>query len=364
MHKTAATPLALICAALIVYASLYPFADWRDQGMEAWSFLLASPPRYWTGFDVAINLAGYVPFGGLLALSAMRAGRSSHPVLFALLVASLLSLCLETLQSFLPVRVASREDWLLNAAGAWLGAFATLALERLGAIDRWSHFRMRWFVRHSRGGLVLLATWPLALLFPPAVPFGLGQVFERIEAEVADQLADTPFLVWLPVRDIELQPLLPSTELLCVMLGLLIPCLLGFCVIRPGLRRLLFVPLYIGLGTLVTALSAILSWGPGHAWAWLDLPSQVALVLALLLAVVLSWAPSRVFPALVLLGLGVYLSILNQAPENPYFAQTLQAWEQGRFIRFNGLAQWLGWLWPYAVLGYALSLIWQHDAKN
>jgi O-antigen/teichoic acid export membrane protein len=90
----------------------------------------------------------------------------------------------------------------------------------------------------------------------------------------------------------------------------------------------------------------------------------VALGLALVMALLLSWAPGRVFPALLLLGLGVYLSILNQAPENPYFAQTLQAWEQGRFIRFNGLAQWLGWLWPYAVLGYALSLIWQHDAKN
>lgn len=364
MHKTAASPLALIYAALIVYASLYPFADWRDQGVDAWSYLLAPLPRYWTGFDVAINLAGYVPFGGLLALSALRSGRSARPLLFAFLIASLLSLCMETMQGFLPVRVASREDWLLNTAGAWCGAFVTLALERLGAIDRWSHFRRRWFIEHARGGLVLLATWPLALLFPPAVPFGLGQVFERIEAEIAERLADTPFLDWLPVRDIELQPLLPSTELLCVLLGLLIPCLLGFCVIRPGLRRLLFVPLYIGLGLLVNALSATLSWGPGHAWAWLDLPTQLALVAALVLAVVLSQAPNRAFPALVLLGLGVYLSILNQAPESPYFAQTLQAWEQGRFIRFNGLAQWLGWLWPYAVLGYALSLIWQRDAKN
>ena len=26
---------------------------------------------------------------------------------------------------------------------------------------------------------------------------------------------------------------------------------------------------------------------------------------------------------------------------------SLQAWEQGRFIRFHGLAQWVGWLWPY-----------------
>ncbi|MGZ5848710.1 MAG: VanZ family protein, partial [Ramlibacter sp.] len=48
------------------------------------------------------------------------------------------------------------------------------------------------------------------------------------------------------------------------------------------------------------------------------------------------------------------LSLLNQAPASPYFAHLLQAWEQGRFIRFHGLAQWLGWLWPYAALAYVL----------
>jgi len=54
---------------------------------------------------------------------------------------------------------------------------------------------------------------------------------------------------------------------------------------------------------------------------------------------------------------------LNQAPESPYFAQTLQGWEQGRFIRFHGLAQWVGWLWPYAALVYALSQVWRTDRK-
>ena len=45
---------------------------------------------------------------------------------------------------------------------------------------------------------------------------------------------------------------------------------------------------------------------------------------------------------------------MNQAPASPYFAESLQAWEQGRFIRFHGLAQWVGWLWPYAALVYVL----------
>lgn len=56
-----------------------------------------------------------------------------------------------------------------------------------------------------------------------------------------------------------------------------------------------------------------------------------------------------------LLALIVQQSVLNQSPESPYFAQTLQTWEQGRFIRFNGLVQWLGWLWPYTVLLYAIA---------
>ena len=51
------------------------------------------------------------------------------------------------------------------------------------------------------------------------------------------------------------------------------------------------------------------------------------------------------------------LSLLNQAPESAYFAQTLATWEQGRFIRFHGLAQWLGWVWPYAVLVYVVAAL-------
>ena len=34
------------------------------------------------------------------------------------------------------------------------------------------------FARDARGALVLMALWPAALLFPAAVPFGLGQVLE------------------------------------------------------------------------------------------------------------------------------------------------------------------------------------------
>lgn len=368
-HKTSAWPLSAAYVLLVVYASLYPFTGWRNQELPPWEFLFAGWPKYWTGFDVAANIVGYIPLGFLLALSFMRRGRvrylAGHPnigaVAVAVLAGSALSFCMESLQNFLPSRVASNVDFGLNAAGTLIGAIAATALEVAGAIDRWSQFRERWFIPEARGALVLLALWPFALLFPASVPLGLGQVFERLEGALAEWLQATPFLEWLPIRDVELQPLVPAAELLCVALGAFIPCLLGYTILRSIGRRAVFAAVTVTLGTLVTALSAALSWGPTHAWAWVSLPVRLGLLFGLLLALLMLAVPRRGCAAVLLIALVVHLSVLNQAPASAYFADTLQAWEQGRFIRFNGLAQWLGWLWPYAVLAYVLLRVSRPD---
>jgi len=369
-HKTSAWPLAGAYAVLVVYASLYPFSGWRNQEIPPWEFLFAGWPRYWTWFDIAANVVGYVPLGFLLALSFLRRGNvrylRSHPNLAAIAVAvlagTLLSFCMEAVQTFLPSRVASNVDFGLNAAGTLLGAGMAAGLELAGVLDHWSRFRERWFIPEARGALVLLALWPFALLFPAAVPLGLGQVLERLESFAADWLQDTPFLEWLPVRDVELQPLVPAAELLCVALGAFVPCLLGYTILRTTGRRAAFACFAIALGTAVTALSAALSWGPSHAWAWLSLPVRLGLVFGLLLSALMLAVPRRGCAAVLLLALVVHLSVLNQAPASAYFADTLQGWEQGRFIRFHGLAQWLGWLWPYAVLVYVLLRVSRPDS--
>ena len=354
-HKTSAWPLSLVYATLVVYASLYPFAEWRDLGAWPLTFLRAPWPVYWSGFELTANVLGYGPLGFLLALSALRTGRGRYAVLWATLGASILSLLLEALQSYLPARVPSNLDWALNTLGAGLGAVLASGLEKRGAIDRWNRFRARWFIAQSRGALVLMALWPWALLFPATVPLGLGQVFERLESSLALLLKGTPFLQWLPMRDVELQPLVPLAEMSSVMLGALIPCLLGFSVIPSPWRRFIYLlgVFLIALG--VTLLSAALSYGPAHAWAWISLPVWVGLLLAALLAVLALRVSVRYSAALLLFALGLDLAIINQAPSSAYFAQTLQTWEQGRFIRFHGVAQWLGWLWPYAVLLYVLA---------
>jgi hypothetical protein len=130
--------------------------------------------------------------------------------------------------------------------------------------------------------------------------------------------------------------------------------LTGFAVIRGLGQRLVFAVVALGVGVGVSALSAVLTYGPGHAWVWLDVAEAWALLGGLLVAVLLAPLPRWAHGCLLWLGLLVYLWAINHAPESTYAALNLQQWEQGRFIRFNGLAQWLGWVWPYAVWVWAL----------
>lgn len=206
----------------------------------------------------------------------------------------------------------------------------------------------------AKGSLVLIALWPIALLFPAPVPMGLGQVLERAEDALALRLQETPWLDWLPVREVELQPLLPLYEVLCVSLGQLLPCLLAFSLVRHWHQKAVFWFLLSALGLLFTALSAALTYGPAHAWGWLSAPVQSALVLAALLAWPLMWVKEKTLQVLALVGLVLQLTLLNNASANAYFALTLQNWEQGQFIRFHGLIQWLGWLWPFVLLVYLM----------
>ncbi len=136
--------------------------------------------------------------------------------------------------------------------------------------------------------------------------------------------------------------------------GALVPILLGYSVINHASKRFAFMLASFAVAVMVSSLSAALSFGPEHTWAWISLPVQVGLIFAIGLAMLFLILPVRACLALLLLVQLLLLFILNLAPTNPYFAQTLQTWEQGRFIRFHGVAQWLGWLWPFAAVVYVL----------
>lgn len=360
-QRSSAAPLAGVYAALVLYASLYPFSGWRWPPGPSLGALLALPwPPWRDPFDVWSNVLGYMPLGALLYVAQVRGGRTAwRSALLALVAASALSYLTEVIQQFLPRRVPSRVDWTLNSAGAAAGAALAALLQGLGLLQRWQATRERWFLRDSAGGLSLLALWPLGLLFPTPVPLGVGHVAQQLRGALAELIEGIDGAQRLAALLQEpatwVQPLPPLSDGLVQLLGVLAPCLVAFSVARRGWRRAVLVLGLPLLGVAVTTLSTALSFGPANALAWLTPQTLPALLLGTLLAALCALLQPRAAAGLGLAVLGALVVLVSQAPVDPYFASSLQNWEQGRFIRFNGLALWIGWLWPYAAMVWLLS---------
>lgn len=365
VHRSSALALAWVFATLIVYASLYPFSGWAWPAGLGWREVLHLPlPPWRIPFDMVANLLGYWPLGLLIYIAGVRRHRPAwRSALWAVVLPVGLSLVLELTQHFLPGRFPSLLDWGLNSLGAVLGMALGAVLHRWRFLGRWQSWRERWFIEHSAGALALLCLWPFALLFPAPMPFGLGLGWARVQDLLIDALLDVPWaqtmLEWvsdLPVAEGRL----PAVgEGLAVTLGLLGPCLLANAVTRSPWRRGAMAVALAAVGGLATTFSAAMNFGPGHALGWVTPELLPAAVVAAVLALVCAWLPQRLCAALGMVALAVLAVLVAQAPADPFFAISLQAWEQGRFIRFHGLAQWLGWLWPYAAvvwLGWRVAM--------
>jgi VanZ family protein len=359
-HRSSATPLALAWGALVLYASLFPFTDWRWPPGQDFVKLVRLPWPPWNdAFDNWANLLGYLPLGLLLLIAARRSGwRWGASVLLALVLPSLLSYATELTQTFLPGRYPSAKDWALNSAGAAVGVLLGSALHAMGWIQRWSLIRERWFVRHSAGALALLALWPFGLLFPAPAPLGLGQLGGRLREWLVELLQDVPWaetahtLLASPPQQ---GSLWPPAEATISALGLLAPCLVAFAVVTPGWRRVVLALGALVMAVLAMTLSTLLNFGPDHALAWVTPVTGPALLAAAGVASLLAPLSRRVTAGLGLVVLGALVMLVAQAPSDPYFAQSLRQWEQGKFVRFHGLAQWVGWLWPYSAMGWLLT---------
>jgi VanZ family protein len=331
-----ALPLTLVYCGLVVYASLYPFAGWQSQGVMPWAFALMRLPQYWSGFDVAINVMGYIPLGFLLRLAIPSAWR--HPALLAVVVASLLAFGMEALQTYLSPRVASNADWALNTLGALLGVMLAWIADALGLLRSWQRWREGRFDAGSGIALGLLVLWPLALLYPTPVPLGLGHGLGQL-------------------LDLKTQDLPDKLESLVIALGLLTPLLLAYAITPQWLHRMVAWFLIGTLGFGVATLTHGLSFGPEHAITWLQSPAQNGLWVGIACGAALSWVSRRLCWLFAFVCIVLSLSLQSTVALDPYFAQTLALWEGGQFIRFYGATQWLGWLWPYAALLLVLARI-------
>ena len=362
-HRSTALPLALAFTALVVYASLYPFSGWRWPAGRTGLDLLRLPWPPWTGsFDAVSNLVGYMPLGALLFIAVLRSGGGLRLAAAAALVGSAgLSFSVEVAQNFLPTRVPSLKDCAFNIAGAALGMGWAAFLHAAGWVDRWHTLRERWFARRSAGALVLLLLWPVGLLFPTPVPLGLGQVWGELRSRLEAAVAGTPWAgdlaAWLgEVGEAGALPALSKArELLAVSLGLLAPCLVAYAAARAGMHRLGLLCGATLLALAVSTLSTALNFGPEHALAWWSPTTARALAIGAVLALFALGVGQRLAAALGLAALAALVVLVAQAPADPYYAASLHGWEQGQFIRFHGLAQWVGWLWPYAAMAWLLT---------
>ena len=341
---------------LIVYASWYPFTGWRSTGLPPWNFLNLTPPHYWTGFDVAVNIIGYIPLGMLIVPSVYPRVRGVRVVLLTALLGVLVSGTMEAVQTYLPSRVASNLDFLTNSIGCLVGAFiGALGARSYLNENRLYQLRQRWFAPHASQGLVLLALWPLAQIYPQGYLFGLGQVLPIVSEWLSSWLDTSIDLVALlrPGAAMSAEQYWLSETIItaCGMTGAVLTML---CMLRPSAPRGALVLAMLGAALIIKALASSLLFTPDNAWVWVTPGAQGGFLIGLIMLAGLTFAPQVAQRRLAIVTLLLSLVVVNSVPVNPYFVSTLQGWVQGKFLNFNGAAQFLSLLWPFFTLWFLI----------
>ncbi len=333
--------LALAWCGLVVYGSLHPFSGWRASGVSPFAFLEGGWPRYWTAFDLAANVAVYLPLGFFLTLAFPRLPGRFTAAILAVLGAASVSFGLECVQTWLPSRVPSNVDLGCNALGGLLGALAALhagprVFPRLAA---WQQ-RMVAPVPHAELGLTLLGLWLLVSVSPEILLFGAGDLRQPLGLVGAVPFAAPSFML------IEAS----VTAFNAIAVGLLVRLLTA-----RTLTAYLAVPLFLAICLLVRTLGAAILVGPDDALAWLTPGAQMGLGMGLAVLAVTLALPITARLMLAALALMAGAVLVNMAPPNPYSAVALAAWRQGHFLNFNGLTRWVSILLPFLTLPYLFA---------
>lgn len=340
----------------IIYASLFPFTGWRDNGIAPQAFLFAPLPHYWTFFDALTNIAGYVPFGLLVAFACYPQVRGIGALVLALLAGALLSGSMEAAQTFLPSRVSSNLDFITNVSGTLVGAIAGMLLSRTFLEQsRFLSLRRHWFLHDAGRGLIMVGLWPLAQLYPQTYLFGHGQMMPIVSDWLSAWL-DTPVDLGAVLRQgieftVEQTWLAETIITACGMTG---GVLLLLVTLKKQAPHAVLAVCLIGLAVACKSLSSALLFRPENTFSWLTPGAQGGLLFASIMLMGLGFAPQVAQRRIAVLMLTIGLLVVNAMPTNPYFLATLQTWVQGKFLNFNGAAQFLSLWWPLFALWYLL----------
>ena len=329
---------------LVIYATLYPLIGWRVPGGPVFAFLTAPWPRYLTAFDLAVNFFGYVPFGLLCVLAAQARSSGGAALVLAIVSSAVLSLLLETAQSFLPARVSSNVDLFANVAGAAVGGLAAAIFAHWqpggGPLRR---LRAQALTSGTAAdlGLALLGLWLFAQLNPATLLFGSGDLRDLFASAVGERHEAELFV---------------SIEAMITAANLVVVALLISATVRPeaSIRGLVILLVGVALGVKIFAFAILMR--AEHVFAWLTPGAQLGLAAGVVLALAALWLPHAARLALAAALLMAATVLVNLAPPNPYLAASLKVWEQGHFLNFNGLTRLVSAAWPFAALGYLVYL--------
>ncbi len=334
--------LALCYLALIVYASLHPFSGWRTAGVTPLTFLEAGWPRYWTAFDLIINVIAYCPLGLFLAQSIRGRMGNLAASITAFVLGAAVSLIMESMQTYLPSRVPSNVDLLCNSLGSGLGA--ALSLWCGTRIFNWAtrvQQQQLASIRHVEYGLILIGLWLLTQLSPETILFGAGDLRQLFNITPAVRYAAPSFFA------------METAIIVCntIAVGLILSTI--FSTSRPLYRTL---SVFFSAALLTRMLATAILVGPQNALAWMTPGASLGLLLGgMILALALLLPPSfRI--ALAGVSLMTATVLVNIAPFNPYSAAALAAWRQGHFLNFNGLTRLAASFWPFLTLPYLFLL--------
>jgi len=329
---------------VIAYASLQPFEGWRVPAGPVPGFLAAQWPHYITLQDVAVNVAAYAPLGLLLSVVFGAIVGPLRGAAAATLAAALLSLCMESAQTFLPSRIASNVDLLANAFGALIGAMAAPLLAPSRALGGKLHtLRHRWFQEGMAAdtGLVVVSLWLITQLHATVQAFGTGHL--RATFHWSRSVLHTPALA-------------VGTEATVALFSLLGVGLLLTAFAKPGARRLPLIGGLIGAALLIRLFTAVAIVSAPAPFAWFTPGVMAGIAAGGVLAAVAIRLPRRGQLLVAAVCILIATAAINLAPENPYQSvpPRLLAGGASHFLNFSGIVRALSELWPLIAIGFLL----------
>jgi VanZ family protein len=346
--------LATLYGLAIVFVSLEPFSPWLPPPPGTPFFLFAPTPARWLRYDTLLNVLAYVPVGFFVAL-LRRGATPAQRIVDAAIIGAAMSFAMESLQMYVPPRVASAMDLAANAVGAALGGLAAAALARSNARDAIYRARTRLFLPGHLGdvGLALLLLWLVAQTNPGIPLFAV--TFD------SDPIVPAAIAVAPPAPDVS-EAAHEKTDAVVQAAGA------GFQMLGVGLFSALLLRRHRRTGTIVLALiagalavksiAALILLKPAVWESWLRPGTLIGIAagaVALRIALALP-RPVQVATCGVALLSSLGAPVLAPELLTARAPLALFDWHHGQLLNFNGLTRSALLVWPILTAAWLFVL--------